>query len=286
MTPVKLSRRKGSSSAGSEQELGSWKPLSVHAQKLLTKRRASIVNDPRRPVFVVRLRGNGRDDIRELRRILKILLRGFGLRCVGISQEQVPRNDYGGRFSARGFPWCARKCLSRRLSQFGQRAVPRRLDKELTRNVTAAEAFVARRDRPEYENGIYVALATVKPGDSRPIRESCFQFTALFADVDDKNHDLSREVAQSLLEQCELPPTLIIDSGNGLHPYWLLLAPCDDADRIEAARRKLQDLTASDAVHDAARVMRLPNTHNSKRGQWQEAKVVYHDPQARYKLET
>ncbi len=43
----------------------------------------------KRPIYVVRLRGTGRDDIRELRRILKILLRRFGLRCVDITEEQV-----------------------------------------------------------------------------------------------------------------------------------------------------------------------------------------------------
>jgi hypothetical protein len=49
------------------------------------------MSEPRDPIYVLRLRGNGRDDIHELRRILKILLRRFGLRCVGISQEQVPQ---------------------------------------------------------------------------------------------------------------------------------------------------------------------------------------------------
>jgi hypothetical protein len=42
-------------------------------------------------IYVLHLRGNGSDDIRELRRLLKILLRRFGLRCVGISQEQAPQ---------------------------------------------------------------------------------------------------------------------------------------------------------------------------------------------------
>jgi hypothetical protein len=49
------------------------------------------VSETRGPVFILRLRGNGRDDIRELRWILKILLRRFGLRCIGISQEQAPQ---------------------------------------------------------------------------------------------------------------------------------------------------------------------------------------------------
>jgi hypothetical protein len=46
------------------------------------------MSEPHGPIFILRLRGNGRDDIRELRRLLKRLLRGFGLRCIGISQEQ------------------------------------------------------------------------------------------------------------------------------------------------------------------------------------------------------
>ena len=43
------------------------------------------------PTYVIRLRGNGHDDIRELRLLLKRLLRGFKLRCVYISQE--PEKD-------------------------------------------------------------------------------------------------------------------------------------------------------------------------------------------------
>jgi hypothetical protein len=48
------------------------------------------MSEPPRPIYVVRLRGNGCNDIRELRRILKILLRRFGLRCVDITEDQVP----------------------------------------------------------------------------------------------------------------------------------------------------------------------------------------------------
>ena len=46
----------------------------------------------------------------------------------------------------------------------------------------------------------------------------------------------------------------------------LLTAPCSDADRIEQARKAIQSITASDSVADAARVMRLVGSHNSKKG--------------------
>jgi hypothetical protein len=43
------------------------------------------------PIFILRLRGNGLNGIRELRRLLKILLRRFGLRRVSVSQEREPQ---------------------------------------------------------------------------------------------------------------------------------------------------------------------------------------------------
>src|SRR5215472_14208772 len=59
-----------------------------------------------------------------------------------------------------------------------------------------------------------------------------------------------------------------------MQAHWLLSEPSDDAVRIVAARKKIQELTASDAVHDAPRIMRLPGTHNSKCGDGLEAKIV------------
>src|SRR5215468_1636158 len=79
--------------------------------------------------------------------------------------------------------------------------------------------------------------------------------------VDDANHEFSRDKARDLLEQAEYPPTLIVDSGHGLQAYWLLTEPCTDADRIEKARKAIQNITASDNVADAARVMRLVGSH-------------------------
>src|SRR5262249_15816059 len=86
------------------------------------------------------------------------------------------------------------------------------------------------------------------------------------------------------LEAAESPPTLIVDSGHGLQPHWLLSEPCEDRQRIEATRKRLQELTASDAVHDAARIMRLPGSHNSKFGDWLEVKIVQPHWDPRYPL--
>ena len=160
------------------------------------------------------------------------------------------------------------------------------IDRLCTRHPIEIEKFIAEHDLPEREGGIYFAGATLKPGATQRNGESCHQFPSIFADVDDKNHELSRDLALSLLEQAELPPSVIVNSGHGLQAHWLLSEPSDDAGRIVAAREKIQALTASDKVHDAPRVMRLPGTHNSKNGQWLEAKIVSNRPEYRYALET
>ena len=151
----------------------------------------------------------------------------------------------------------------------------------LTRNINDIKSFREKWDRPEYECGIYYHVATLKPGAARRIKQNCLHFISLFSDVDDANHELSRDIARALLEQAECPPTLIVDSGHGLQPYWLLTEPCNDADRIEQARKAIQNITASDSVADAARVMRLVGSHNSKKGngEWLSVDIISHNPE-------
>jgi len=157
----------------------------------------------------------------------------------------------------------------------------------ITRDLDKIEGFRDKWDRPEHECGIYFHAATLKVGADRRIKNNCRQFSALFSDTDDANHEMSRDMARALLEQAEYPPTLIVDSGHGLQPYWLLIKPCNDASRIEKARKAIQNITASDNVADAARVMRLVGSHNSKKGngEWLTAEIVSQNPECRYRLE-
>ena len=155
----------------------------------------------------------------------------------------------------------------------------------LTRMPDDVVKFLADHDRPEKECGIYYCTATLKDGSTRRKEADCRQFISLFADTDDKNHTLTRDQASEALEAMESPPTLIVDSGHGLQPHWLLSEPCEDAARIIAARKKLQQLVASDEVHNASRVMRLPGSHNSKEGDWIAVQVVSQHPERRYTLE-
>ena len=151
--------------------------------------------------------------------------------------------------------------------------------------IGAAEGFIAGYDRPEFECGLYFCTATLKPGATQRKKETCFQFTAIFGDIDDKNHTLiERATVLEMLDDCACPPSGVIDSGHGVQPYWLFTTPSTDAARVEILKRKLHRLIASDAVHDAPRVMRLPGTHNSKEGDWLEVIAVRWHPERRYTI--
>ncbi len=82
----------------------------------------------------------------------------------------------------------------------------------------------------------------------------------------------------SLVQAMPLPPSLIVYSGHGLQPRWLLSRPWIFAgpdDRAAAAalvrdwQDRLRQLAAQrgwtlDSTHDLARIMRLPGTFNRK----------------------
>ena len=144
----------------------------------------------------------------------------------------------------------------------------------LTKVPSKIDSFIAKHDKPETQTAIYYCSSSLRPGHARRTIDDCWEFVSLFADVDDKNHDLSWGQVIAALEALPCPPSLIVNSGHGFAPHWLFTAPSDDAARVEALRKKLQAILASDAVHDAPRLMRLPGTHNSKFGDWLDVEVV------------
>jgi hypothetical protein len=101
---------------------------------------------------------------------------------------------------------------------------------------------------------------------------------ALWVDLDGKTYDPAdpqhgKVLALERLRQAlpaELQPSILVDSGNGYHVYWLLVEPwlfSENGDRLkcEATLKALAEYLGGDTgVADAARVMRLPGTLNVK----------------------
>jgi hypothetical protein len=149
----------------------------------------------------------------------------------------------------------------------------------------AVDRFVSKWDRPR--RGLFVCVSTV--ADNRRNKDNVRETVCLHADVDFKNLDCDEPTIRAALETLPTPPSIVIRSGNGLHLYWLLREVVETQrirDRLEAALRQLAAVCGGDpAVAEVSRLMRLPGTHNTKKGDWREVVIERLDADLRYELE-
>lgn len=105
----------------------------------------------------------------------------------------------------------------------------------------------------------------------------------LWVDIDD--YDQQKAVAALLA--LDKPPTLIINSGHGIHAYWQLTKFETDLQLIRAKNKglvKLAGLPSADNCFDLARVMRVPGSHNIKNGQDRPV-VILHELAVEYSID-
>lgn len=92
---------------------------------------------------------------------------------------------------------------------------------------------------------------------------------AAWIDVDDKSQPvgLMEKKSRSVLHllNSDIKPSLVVDSGNGIHAYWIVgaVAP-EDHKRLGEVNKRLAKKFGGDHVHDIARVLRLPGFDNVK----------------------
>lgn len=132
---------------------------------------------------------------------------------------------------------------------------------------------------------VYFGIATRITGNPTGTRADIAELPALWVDIDADKHGLDKAEIVRTLRAMPLPPSCFIDSGGGLHCYWLLRESInvrqdtdgwqEREDTIVAALRQLAGACGGDiAVCDLARVMRLPGTHNTKTGELRLASVL------------
>jgi len=114
-------------------------------------------------------------------------------------------------------------------------------------------------------------------------------FVAVYADLELRKGGVEPSHAARSLSTLPTPPSALVWSGNGMHAYWLFdrLVGRIDLERVEALVRgiahRLQPLHSDPAVKDASRILRLPGTHNRKRGEVAVELLALH-PGRRYRL--
>jgi DNA primase RepB-like protein len=156
-----------------------------------------------------------------------------------------------------------------------------------SRETDRIESFLQRHDRAGV--GLYFCVSTLRDGANGRSKNNVGWIAGLHADVDYKDHDLAPEEIQRCLDQILLPASLVIETGGGLHAYWLFheaeTATPETIARVETALRRLADHVGGDPqCAECARLMRVPGTTNYKREIPAAVRVLADRPTARYEL--
>jgi len=121
----------------------------------------------------------------------------------------------------------------------------------------------------------YFALATFEESGTR-VADNVKQLKSFFMDIDcgeGRDYPTKKEGLQALQRFCkkvELPRPLLVDSGRGVHCYWPLSEPVSKevwkpvAEHLKQLCKNHGFIVDPSVTADAARVLRIPTTHNYK----------------------
>ena len=118
-------------------------------------------------------------------------------------------------------------------------------------------------------DGKYHIFIGVLPRANKSGRDKDIEyFSTFWVDIDAKDFGGDKKKAYSNISNFALDPTMVIDSGNGYHVYWVLETPIklteDNKAKIKIMLKNLHIKTKADQTYDLARILRIPGTHNIK----------------------
>lgn len=128
-------------------------------------------------------------------------------------------------------------------------------------------------DQPRH--GLYFGIAT-RAGRSQ-MQDACVASSMMSLDIDRADANF-----EDLLD-LDLPPSWINASGHGLHAYWFFDEPTDELNSVSIMNRFVaQRLNGDPAIANTGRILRLPDSHNTKRGGWAPVTVLHADRLLKY----
>ncbi len=112
------------------------------------------------------------------------------------------------------------------------------------------------------------------------------QFDYVFVDYDCKSEVYkSKEDFIDLLKRLFNAPTLIVDSGNGVHAYWQV-SDLDVKSYQRLTRRMMRMFKTDESTCMICQLMRMPGTLNTKeQNNFKPCKIVYEKPRPLYTCE-
>jgi hypothetical protein len=109
----------------------------------------------------------------------------------------------------------------------------------------------------------------------------------VWGDLDTKDrHTIERRSEQ--LDGLTCSPSMLVWSGGGYHPYWLLEVPAKGSHELARAERvmaRIAEGLEGDAVHDRSRILRVPGTLNYKYDDPCPVRLIHCNPEQRYTLD-
>lgn len=121
----------------------------------------------------------------------------------------------------------------------------------------------------EYGFNIYFGPGPRK--EKRGKKESVLEIPAIWVDVDGKDHggkDIALKKIRETIQTKNLQPSIVVDSGNGFHLYFLLKESIEvDIKQIpylEGHVKGVAKIFGGDSTHDINRILRLPYFNNVK----------------------
>lgn len=142
--------------------------------------------------------------------------------------------------------------------------------------ITELEAAGGQLDEAKFD--AYYALASFSDADAGRKQSNALALRAFFADIDCGSEKPYQDQAaaavalKSFLDATGLPMPTIVNSGGGLHVYWVMDRDVLVAEWVPIARA-LKTLCSKNGLRidpsvtaDCARVLRVPGTHNHKGG--------------------
>jgi hypothetical protein len=152
---------------------------------------------------------------------------------------------------------------------------------DIERGLTLTQRFLERHAAEELFFGV-ASRKTTESGDLG----NCQHLSALYTDIDFKITPEAQ--ARQSLGAFQLPPSVVVLSGGGLHGYWLLRESVDlgedgSATRAKGLLRRLALHLGGDlAAAEPARVLRVPGARNHKYTPARTVTLEVFEPSRRY----
>lgn len=110
--------------------------------------------------------------------------------------------------------------------------------------------------------GIFVAVNAMSGGHRSNAHVSGIQ--AFFVDIDGSPEHGAKQASWDRLMGAALPPSMVVDSRNGLHAYWLAEEGEDPAHYREIEEGLIRAFSGDERAKDLARVLRAPGFDHRK----------------------